>query len=240
LNGQCKRVGYPQGVARNQIAVVDAASCNAENAAGCAHTPGTITVGANTSVIAVSAKTDTIYAPSTGAPFATGDTVYVINGATCDGTNHSGCGHIAATVKVGFGPYGVAVDDSTETVYVANNANGDTPGTVSVINGASCNGVDTAGCSGSMPTVAVGRSPLLIAIDARTTAIYVTDFSSAGVSVFNGSTCNATMTTGCNHPAREQAVGSQPFGIAVDPNSSTVYVMNIFGPGSMSIVSGRS
>jgi DNA-binding beta-propeller fold protein YncE len=240
LNPATRTLYVPFGATRNQIAVIDTASCNAQDSAGCGHTPGTITVGENTFVIAVSSKTDTIYAPSTGVPFASGDTVDVINGATCDGTNHSGCGHIAATVKVGLGPYGVAVDDSTETVYVANNANGDTPGTVSVINGATCNGVETTGCADNIPTVAVGRSPLLVAVDTRTAAVYVTDFSSAGVSVIDGSTCNAKMTTGCSHPAPEQAVGSQPFGIAVNQSSNTVYAMNIFGPGSLSIFRGRT
>jgi DNA-binding beta-propeller fold protein YncE len=219
---------------------VNVASCNAKDASGCGQTPAVITVGANTSVIAVSAKTDTIYAPSAGSPFATGDKVYVIDGATCNGTNHSGCGHVAATVTVGLGPYGVAVDDATDTVYVANNTNGDAPGTVSVINGATCNGVDTAGCTGNIPTVSVGRSPLLVAVNTRTDVIYVTDFSSAGVSVLNGSTCNATVTTGCGNTAPEQAVGSQPFGIAVNQTSNTVYAMNLFGAGSMSIFSGRT
>ena len=49
-----------------------------------------------------------------------------------------------------------AVDDLTHTLYVANNANGDFAGTVSVINTATCNGADMAGCAGHMPTVPVG------------------------------------------------------------------------------------
>ena len=80
----------------------------------------------------------------------------MINGATCNGTNHSGCGHLAATAKVGLGPSGIAVNDRTHTVYVANNANGDSPGTVSVINGATCNGTDTAGCHRRFPAMATG------------------------------------------------------------------------------------
>ena len=43
----------------------------------------------------------------------------MINGATCNGTDHSGCGHLAATVKTGLGPFGVTVNDRTHTVYVA-------------------------------------------------------------------------------------------------------------------------
>ena len=161
-------------------------------------------------MLAVSAATDTIYAPNSGSSFS-GDTMSVINGATCNGTSHSGCSHLAATVTVGSGPFGVTVDDRTHTVYVANNADGDSPGTVSVINGATCNGTDTAGCTGHFPTMATGRSPLLAAVDTSTGIVYVTDFSSAGVSILDGSRCNASLTSGCGAPPREQAVGSQPF-----------------------------
>ena len=125
-----------------------------------------VKVAAGTAVLAVSTATDTIYAPNAGSSF-NGDTMSVINGATCNGTNHSGCSHLAATVKVGSGPFGVAVDDRTHTVYVVNNADGDAPGTVSVINGATCNGTDTSGCRQHFPTMATGRSPLLAAVDAR-------------------------------------------------------------------------
>ena len=175
-----------------------------------------VKVGQGTVILAVSAATDTIYAPASGPGFS-GDTVAVINGATCNGTDHSGCGHLAATAKVGLGPYGVAVNDRTHTVYVANNADGDSPGTVSVINAATCNGTVTTGCHRPFPTAATGNSPLLIAVDTRTGTVYVTDFSSASVTILNGSHCNAAVTSGCGTAAREQAVGSGPFGLAVNP-----------------------
>jgi hypothetical protein len=99
---------------------------------------------------------------------------------TCNGTSHSGCSRLAATVTVGTGPFGVAVNDRTHTVYVVNNAFGDAPGTVSVINGATCNGTVTAGCGRHFPTMATGVAPQLAAVDAATGIIYVTDFGSAG------------------------------------------------------------
>lgn len=228
------------GTDRNEIAVVNAATCSAEVASGCEQTPGVVAVGEGTSEVAVSSKTDTIYAPSVGIPFAAGNTVAVINGATCNGNDHSGCAHLAATVTVGVGPYGVAVDDATNTVYVANNTNGDTPGTVSVIDGATCNGFETAGCTGPFSTVVVGRSPLLLAIDTATDTVYVTDYSSAGVSVLNGATCNAEVASRCRVPAPEQAVGSQPYGLAVDQATNSIYAMNQLGLGSTSVFRGRS
>ena len=128
------------------------------------------------------------------------------------------------------------MNDRTHTVYVTNNADGDSPGTVSVINSATCNGTVTAGCSRRFPTMATGVAPLLAAVDAATGSIYVTDFGSAGVTVLDGSRCNATATSGCGAPPCEEAVGSQPVGLAIDPHADTVYVTDTFQAGSMSIL----
>jgi DNA-binding beta-propeller fold protein YncE len=238
INSATQTVYVSYGTKANRVAVVNAATCNAEDSSGCAQTPGVVTVGKGTYVIAVSTKTDTIYAANNGASFSTGNTVSVINGAACDGTDHSGCGHLAATVKVGLGPYGVAVDDRTRTVYVANNAAGDLPGTVTVINAATCNGTDTAGCERHMPTVAVGHAPGLVAVDTSTDTVYVNDQTSAAVSVVNGSRCNAVTTRGCSRPAREQAVGSAPTGLSINQRTNTVYVTQVFQSGSLSIFGG--
>jgi DNA-binding beta-propeller fold protein YncE len=72
-------------------------------------------------------------------------------------------------------------------------------------------------------------------VDTRTSTVYVTDFSSAAVSVINGSTCRAGVTGGCRRAARLQPVSSQPLGDSVNQLTSTVYVTQLFQPGSMSI-----
>jgi len=43
------------------------------------------------------------------------------------------------------------------------------------------------------------------------------------------------VTSGCRHPARLQAVGSQPLGVTVNPGTSTVYITQLFQSGSMSL-----
>lgn len=78
------------------------------------------------------------------------------------------------------------MNDRTHTVYVTNNADGDSPRTV--------------------------------------------------VTVLDGSRCNATATSGCGAPPHEEAVGSQPVGLAIDPHADTVYVIDTFQAGSMSIL----
>ena len=119
---------------------------------------------------------------------------------------------------------------------MANNANGDSPSTVSVINSLTCNATTTTGCSGPFPTAATGNSPLLIAADTRSGDLYVTNFSSASVTILNGTRCNAARTSGCSRATREQAVGSGPSGLTVNPRTRTVYIANGYMPGSMSIL----
>jgi len=223
-------VGY--GDNANRIAVINAATCNAADTSGCGQAPGVIKVPPFTFNYSVSVKTDTLYAATTGFP-APGHTVAVINGATCNGTNHTGCGHLAATAMVGLFSQGSAVNDRTNTLYVANNFNGDAPGTLSIINTATCNGTHTAGCHRHFPAVVIGRAPVLVDMDARTGVIYATDFGSAAVSILNGAQCNATATTGCQ--TREQAVGSSPLGLAIGPGARTVYVTDLFHSGSVSV-----
>jgi DNA-binding beta-propeller fold protein YncE len=225
----------PYGNAANRVAVVNAATCNAQHTSGCGQAPAVVTVGKGTFDLAVSVKTDTVYAPSTGAPAFNGHTVAVINGATCNATNHSGCGHLAATVHVGLAPLGVAVNDQTHTVYVTNNTLGDTPGTVSVINAAACNGSHIVGCAGRVPTAPVGRSPGVIVVDTGTDIIYTADEFSAAVSVLNGAKCRAGMTRGCRRAVTTQPVGSTPIGLSVNQGARTVYVTDLFQAGSMSI-----
>jgi DNA-binding beta-propeller fold protein YncE len=172
--------------------------------------------------IGVSSDTDTVYAAVLGSNFLN-DTVWVINGAICNASTFSGCGSaVVAKANVGRGPSAVTVDDSRHTVYIDNNADGDSPGTVSVINGATCNGSVTTSCPSAKPTVAVGRSPTGMAFDASRDRVYVADYSHAAVSIIDGSHCNAADTSGCG-TAPEQPVGSQPGFVWVNPKDGSVY-----------------
>ena len=222
------------GNTASKVAVINAATCNATDTAGCGQTPAVVRVGQGTGDLAVSTRTDTIYAPNTGLAF-NGDTVSVINGAACNGTDHTGCSHLAATARVGTAPVGAAVNDRTGTLYVVNNADGDSPGTVSVINTATCNGTRTTGCHRRFPAAAAGISPLLAALDTRNGNLYITDISSAQVTVLNAARCNAEVTSGCRTASREHPVSSQPFGLAINPRTRTVYITNLFQTGSLTV-----
>ena len=165
--------------------------------------------GGNSSLsLAVNPVTNTIYATNVitnTVPFG-GDSVYVINGATCDAATTTGCGQTPATIT----------------------SKG--PDLVSVFNAATCNAASTAGCGQAPAVLKVGdsgggpsNSALSLAVDQATNTVYATNvivstvpFGGDSVYVINGATCDAANTTGCGQTPATVTTGSNPWGIAVD------------------------
>ena len=117
------------------------------------------------------------------------------------------------TVGNASGPAGLAVNGRTNTVYVDNTADD----TVSVINGATCNGKNTSGCDRTPAHVAVGRQYFgYVAVDPATDLVYVTDYFDDAVSIIDGASCNATHTAGCDQTPPTVPAGASPTGVAVD------------------------
>ena len=171
----------------------------------------------------------------------------MINGATCNAVERSGCNQSPATIQVGVGPLGIAVNPTTNTVYVSQvgkdffTSSTDFGDTVSVINGASCDGTDMSGCSQSPAQVTVGPAPWGIAIDPATNSIFVANNDGgegpASLSVIHGATCDGADMTGCSAaPSSITGVGRAPNGIAFDASDDAVYTAN-YSNASVSIVS---
>ena len=108
---------------------------------------------------------------------------------------------VADTIPVGFNPFGTAVDEGTNTVYVAAGDN-----TVSVIDGGTATVTDT---------IAVGTAPYRVAVDPSNRTVVVTNISSNTVSIINGATDTVTATV---------PVPNVPYGVAVDPGTHGAYV----------------
>jgi YVTN family beta-propeller protein len=206
--------------------VINAATCNAANTAGCGQTPASLAVGPGPAGIVVDPATDTIYVANGG-----GDTVSVIDGATCNATITSGCGQTPATVTVGQSPFGMALDAANHTLYV-----NDAPeNAVSMIDATTCNAGDTTGCVQTPPTASVGQFPVPIVADPRTDTVYVGNGNEPTVSVLDSATCNATNTTGCRaHPITLHVPGG-PDGLAINEKTETLFVANN-GPGTSTLL----
>jgi YVTN family beta-propeller protein len=167
-------------------------------------------VGTGPAFAAENYRTHTLYVPD-----SEDGTVSVVNLATCSSLNVSGCARQSPVIRVGNLPLGLAVDQATNTVYVANAKDN----TVSIINGATCDASDTSGCGQRPATVAVGAFGNAVAVDPVTNTVFVTNQAArpGTVSVIDGNSCNGSHPQGCAHqPLATVTVGGGPSGIAVN------------------------
>jgi YVTN family beta-propeller protein len=111
---------------------------------------------------------------------------------------------VVATIGVGLGPAGVAVNLAGTRVFVSNLVSNN----LSVI--------DTA-TNAVIATTPVGASPGGVAVNALGTRVYVANADSNSISVIDTAT-NAVVAT--------VAVGMYPIGVAVSPTGSRIYVAN--------------
>ena len=235
------------------VAMINTQGCNAYRLAGCAQTPPQFTVGqygnATGASVAVDRRTHTVYIVSGGAG-PTG-TVSVINDRTCNAGDQAGCAHLETMQVPGGNPDDIAIDPATGTVYVATNtASG--PNLISVFNGATCNALDAHGCAQAPATLSVGDSggsDIELAINDRTNTLYVTNNpyeypADDLVYVFDGATCDAWDFAGCGQTPATITVGNDPDGLAVDPATDTIYVVDVGEGGdyaaSVSVINGAT
>jgi YVTN family beta-propeller protein len=212
----------------NTVSVINGATCNAQDTSGCGHLPPVVRVGNNPVDVAVNQQTDTAYVANWGN--GTGTTVSVIDGRTCNGQITSGCGQLPAAVTIGTGPAGVAVDQSTDTVYAGTVGAGGAE-SVSVIDGATCNASTTSGCARPPPSVSSGTGSVnynvAFAVDQATHTLYVANWASNTLSMIDTATCKDTVTLGCAQTPPTARVGSGPDGVALNLATHSLYVANV-------------
>ncbi|MGO9197013.1 MAG: YncE family protein [Acidimicrobiales bacterium] len=190
-----------------------------------------VAVGAYPQAVAVDLATNTVYTANNGLNSSS-----VVNGARCDAAHRSGCHRAAPYQDVGAVPSAVAVDQATDTVYVVNTTES-LQGSVSVVNGAACNGRHTAGCTHypHLPSaVPLGFEPNDIAVNEVTNTIYV-DGGGRSLAVIDGRRCNGRDTKGCGHRPHTANIPAGAGAVAVDPLTHTVYVVD-YATGILSLV----
>jgi len=214
----------------NRVWVLDTSKCNAMHPSGCTKFEPTTTVGAGTIGVAENPNTRTLYEAN-----QEDNTVSVIDTTACNRHSLAGCNQTWPTVSLGNTPRFLGINTITNTIYVSNRNDG----TLSVINGATCNRSNTSSCSQAQPTTAVGTVPQQIAIDESTNMIYVENQSDGTVSVIDGSHCKGTDVSGCNQAWPTIAVGASPQGLGFNPNNHTLYVTNT-NDNTVSVISTMS
>jgi DNA-binding beta-propeller fold protein YncE len=218
---------YSASEVHDDISVINASACNAENTRGCRHPAPAVSIPSGPRALATDNAVHTAYVT------AGSHSVSMIDMRTCHAGHLAGCAHKPPQFTAGKYGFGIAVDPATHTVYVANGGTGST-GTVSVIDDRTCNATDQAGCA-DQQTLRVPRGHPAgdgIAVNPRNDTVYVATDTASGpnvISVFNGATCNATDARGCGQTPAVLPVGkSGGAGIllAVNDATNTVYATN--------------
>jgi len=133
--------------------------------------------------------------------------------------------NLAATIPVGTNPVGVAVNETTNNIYVANSGNNN----INVIDGTSNSVVATIADPNAV-------APVAVAVNASTNTIYVANSQSNNLTVIDGAIGSVTATI---------PVGTSPSGVAVDSQTKFIYVANAGNsetgdPGNITVIDGAT
>ena len=159
-------------------------TCDAQTSSTCRRPVDAVPAGTTPSAAATDERFQTVYVGDTNG-FQPPYTVSMINAAACNVADKSGCSHSPPAVRADGTPLNIAVDQRTNTVYVASS------GPLQVIDAASCNARTTTGCDRTATVPAGGYA---VAVDASTDTIYAVNVDSDGsgyVSIIDGRHCQA-------------------------------------------------
>src|SRR4051794_4731612 len=179
-----------------------------------------IPVGGFPTGIALDPGTHTVYVGN-----GTSAELSLIDGRTCNARRHGGCRHHLSAKTGGVDPVGIAIDGSNDTVYVVNAF-----GSLAIVDARRCNAHDVSGCKAHPRTVPLGARPQFLAVDRRTHTVYVANVGSGTISVVDGRRCNAHTTAGCRRPGIDIPLGPEPFTLALNEATDSLYVTSLAAP----------
>lgn len=214
---------YLSNVFTAEVYLFNAVTCNADTQSDCsAVSVAQLPSGYLPYIPDVDPSTHSVYVPLFGEVFNLPGYTAVVDGSTCNAADHSGCGQIPQLVQAGGGPLTARLDRTTKTVYVMNEG----AAKLSVIDAATCNGLNPSGCPQTVPGLAVGVNPISFAINPQTHTIYAPSQDTNVTWVLDASLCNGQHPEGCTkfEPTAPTGAGTQAF--ANIPDTHTLYVTN--------------
>ena len=170
--------------------------------------------------------TNTVYAAQIPCDESvTADSIRVFDARHCRSGDVSGCQGPVATVRTGRDPFGLAVDETTRTLYAPLLGDGELNGAVAVVDIRACNGEVTRGCDQVPALAPSGFGSVGVAVDNRRHDVYVTNDEDASVSVLDGRICRAGDTSHCARQPVYLPTDDYPGPwIALAPSVGTSYV----------------
>ncbi len=192
-------------------------------------------VDLNPAAVAVYPAKHTIYSANNAR-----NDLSIVNGARCKATNTSECSRMPPRQDVGVIPSAIAINQRTNTAYVANNTE-TASGSVSVVNLLRCNATSTTHCTHFPrlpPAVRLPFDPSDIAVNERTNTVYA-DGADHRLAVIDARHCNGTTPRGCRRALHIGRVAAGAGGVAINPKTDTVYTVSYFS-GLVSVINGRT
>src|SRR5438876_936108 len=225
------------------VSIINGATCNAAVNSSCNHPQPITAVGATPNDMAIDETTNTIYVANRAS-----NTVSIIDGTHCQGSDASGCGQPWPVFNTDQEPQSLFFDPRNGTLYLGS----DGEDVVSIIDTTHCNNHDTTDCS-PKAIVPVRDSPVAIGVLFDTNTVFVVNRFTMKVTIFDGSTCNATNVTGClTSPPPQVSIAafpdalSNPFAsiitarqIAIDQEKHTVFIPTL-GDTDLVVLNGDS
>ncbi len=207
---------------RGSVVVLDTRTCNAAVHTDCSPVASPMRLPNYTAVMALDPSTHTVYVTTQDV-----STLQVIDGTRCNALRHTACSAPAGQVPLRGNVYGVAVDQSTRTVYVSEFGADFDSDVVYAVDSTHCRATDVSRCAQAPKRFTSGLAPLGMVVDRAHHTLYV--LANAGgdhegqVDVFDTRTCSARGTGGCT-PAAAFDVDRSPYVAALDPVTGQLFV----------------
>jgi DNA-binding beta-propeller fold protein YncE len=203
------RTLYVGSAGSDEIAVLDARTCNAKVASCKA-------VG----VVKLKRKVSPqqfVLDPVTHTLYALEDNVSVIDVSHCNALDRSGCRKTPARMRIDS-PEKLGLNPATGTLYVGSEFD-----SVSLVDTRSCGALNTSRCAAAAPTFELpGIASPAFAVDPATNTVFLAGYPSK-LFMLDGATCSATVRSGCAHP-RTVRLRGRGEGIAIDGPTHTIYL----------------
>lgn len=213
---------YVSNLATDSLYVFNGVTCNADTQSDCsAVSVAQLPAGYLPYQPDIDPTTHSVYLPLFAETAVLGFAA-VIDGSTCNGIDHSGCGLTPRLVETGSLPLVARLDPATETVYVSN----ETSASLSVIDAATCNGLNPSACPRRVPALATGVNLISFGVNRKTHTLYSPSLDTNSVWVLNASECNGQHPEGCTKFAPTTTTGAGAQAFANNPDTHTLYVSN--------------
>ena len=210
------------GTENRHLWLVDGARCNATVRSRCGSMAGMATVPGRVVMAAADPTTHTLYVTSGEEGGGATGQLSVLDLLRCRASDTTGCDTPTATATLGHLPLFPVIDTSTRTLYV-NNKDDSTESVVALTH---CTAGDTTGCGRAARTFSYVDMNVMV-IDARAHTLYVLQEASDRFAVIDTTHCRGGDVSGCEKPYATLQSGDEPWDMALDPSTGTLYNINV-------------